>query len=186
MAESNVGRQLGFIFLATIVLGGGFVAYMLHQIKRPVGPALVASPPSAFSQMDARAESVKKVAAIFVQHLSSSQHEDAYRQMASAYRKTTSIEAFRAACQGSPFLSTVRNVSLPRTRETIAPGETQGAMTASGVMTTGAGSVEVVFSFVDDDVGPAIVNLTVAGTPALPMGTLPAPSAKPAIAPRRK
>jgi hypothetical protein len=41
------------------------------------------------------------------------------------------------------------------------------------VLVTRSGTVEVTFYFVDDPGGVAIVNMTVAGAPALPMGNVP-------------
>jgi hypothetical protein len=38
------------------------------------------------------------------------------------------------------------------------------------VLVTRAGTVDVTFFFVDDPAGVAIVNVNIAGTPALPMG----------------
>src|SRR5260370_10587655 len=97
--------------------------------------------------------------------------------MGGAYGQTTSFEAFRGTCAASPFLSTVRSVSLSKTHQEFVPGKKTGSLTASGGMSTGAGTVDVTFLYVDDGTRVSILNITMAGASVLPMDT-PAPPAR--------
>jgi hypothetical protein len=167
----NASREIAFIIAATVALGAGMYAYLSSTMERPTAPKLVT--PSAMSavERDTRPAAARRVATAFVQHLSAARYEDAYAMMASAYRQTTPLEAFRAACGASPFLFSATSVSLSRTREERAPGQTErGSLSATGVLVTRSGTVDVTMYFVDDPGGVAVLNVTVAGTPALPMG----------------
>lgn len=171
MGKRNPGREIAISLAVALVFAGGLYAYIMSKISgsAPEPSLLVSSAMPVYT----RGDDARKVAAAFVQQLSMAHHEEAYRLMANAYRQTTPFSAFQSACIGSPFLSTARDVSLSRTSETVAPGQDKGAVKATGVMTTGAGAVEVSFSFVDDPASLGIVNVIVAGTPAFPMGALP-------------
>jgi hypothetical protein len=171
MSKANPSREIAFILALAVALGAGFYAYLSSTMERPTGPVLV--PPSALraAERDTRPDDARRVAGAFVQHLAATRYEDAYLMMANAYRQTTPVAAFRAACTASPFLSSVASVSIPRTHEQSAPGQAgRGSLSGSGVLVTRAGTVDVTFFFVDDPAGVAIVNVNIAGTPALPMG----------------
>jgi hypothetical protein len=183
MSESSSMRSFAIILAGTVVFVGGLLAYLLPRTlgSMPQPSLLVSSSAQGAGRVYTRGDDARRVGSDFVQQLSMAHHEEAYRLMAVAYRQTTPLSAFQSACMGSPFLSTARAVSLGRTSETVAPGQDKGALSATGVMTTGAGSVEVKFAFVDDVDGLGIVNLIVAGTPVFPMGA-PVASAKSAQA----
>ena len=170
MAERNPAREIAISLGAAVLFAGALLMYILPSTRVPTPSLLVSSSAESSGGGFARGDDARRVATAFVQQLSLAHHEEAYRLMASAYRQGTPFSAFQGACIGSPFLSTARDVSLSKTSETIAPGQTKGALKASGVMTTGAGAVEVIFSFVDDAAGLGIVNVVVAGTPTFPMG----------------
>ena len=149
----------------------GFGAYISSTIERPKPPKLTAASSLPAAERDTRPDDARRVAGAFVQHLAAARHEDAYAMMANAYRQTTPLASFRAACTASPFLSTAASVSISRTREERAPGQQgRGSLSGIGVLVTGSGTVDVTFFFVDDPGGVAIININVAGTPALPMG----------------
>jgi hypothetical protein len=116
------------------------------------------------------------VASTFVEHLSSSSYDEAYALMAAPYQQTTSLASFRASCAASPFLAGARSVSLSKTREEFAPGQTSGSLNATGVLSTSAGTVDVTFWFIADEARVAVLSLSIAGAPALPMGTASAPA----------
>jgi hypothetical protein len=183
MAQRNRAREIALSLALGLVFAGGLFAYIMSGVKRPTPSLLVPSSEGA-GHVYTRGDDARRVGSAFVQQLSMAHHEEAYRLMAGAYRQTTPFSAFQSACIGSPFLSTAQSVSLGRTSETVAPGQDKGALSATGVMTTGAGAVEVKFAFVDDVSGLGIVNVIVAGTPAFAMGALavPAPSAPTAAA----
>jgi hypothetical protein len=167
----NTSREIAFIIALTVALGAGFAAYLSSTIERPTPPKLTAASELPDGERDTRPDDARRVAAAFVQHLSAARHEDAYEMMANAYRQTTSLASFRAACTVSPFLSTATSASISRTREERAPGQQgRGSLSGTGVLVTRSGTVDVTFFFVDDPAGVAIVNINVAGTPALPMG----------------
>jgi hypothetical protein len=168
----NPSREIAFIIAATVALGAGMYAYLSSTMERPTPPKLAAlSGAARVAERDTRTDDARRVATAFVQHLSAGRTEDAYAMMASAYREATSLEAFRAACGASPFLSSPTSVSLSRTREERAPGQAgRGSLSATGVLVTRSGTVDVTFFFVDDAAGVAVVNVNVAGTPALPIG----------------
>jgi len=172
MPERNPSREIAFSLALAVAFGAGLYAYISSTIERPKGPVLVASSARRAVQEDKRPDEARRVAGAFVQHLASARHEDAYLMMAEAYRQTTPLPAFRASCTASPFLSTAASVSLSRTREERAAGQSgRGSLTGTGVLITRSGTVDVTFFFVDDPAGVAIVNVNVAGTPALPMGS---------------
>jgi hypothetical protein len=169
MAQRNPSREIAFSLALAVAFGAGLYAYISSTIERPTAPALVA--PSALRAMDTRPDDARRVAGAFVQHLAATRFDDAYLMMANAYRQTTPLTAFRAACAASPFLSTATSVSISRTREERAPGqEGRGSLSATGVLVSRSGTVDATFFFVDDPGGVAIVNLAIAGAPALPMG----------------
>ena len=169
----NPSREIAFSLAAAVALGSGLYAYISSTIERPKPPVLVAS--SAMRPADTRPDDARRVATAFVQHLAAAHDEDAYLTMANAYRQTTPLASFRAACLASPFLATATSVSLSRTREERAAGqEGRGSLSATGVLVTRSGTVDVTFFFVDEPSGVAIVNVNVAGAPALPMGVVAA------------
>ena len=169
----NPSREIAFSLAAAVALGAGLYAYISSTIERPKPPVLVAA--SAMRPADTRPDDARRVATAFVQHLAAAHDEDAYLTMANAYRQTTPLASFRAACLGSPFLATAKSVSLSRTREERAAGqEGRGSLSATGVLVTRSGTVDVTFFFVDEPSGVAIVNVNVAGTPSLPMGVVAA------------
>jgi hypothetical protein len=172
MATRNPARDIAISLAAASLFAVGLLAYLWPRTigSKPAPSLLASSAVEGPTRADARGDDARRIGTTFVQQLSMAHFEEAYRLMASAYRRATPFSAFHSACMGSPFLSSAQTVSLSKTREVIAPGDDRGALTASGVMTTGAGPVEVRFSFVDDGTGLGIVNLTVAGTPAFPMG----------------
>jgi hypothetical protein len=195
MPKANPAREIAVILVLAAVFAGGLYFYISSSIPPLSPPLLVASAsPSASSGVqgarpaeDTRPDDARRVAGAFVQHLGAQRIDDAYLMMASAYRQTTPLSAFRAACLGSPFLSTAASVSIARTREERAPGQAgRGSLSASGVLVTRSGTVDVTFYFVDDPAGVAIVNVNVAGTPVLPMGTGIASGAPDARAPAAK
>jgi hypothetical protein len=173
----NPSREIAFIIALTVALGAGFAAYLSSTIERPKPPKLTAASAMSAAERDPRPDDARRVAGTFVQHLAAGRYEDAYALMASAYRQTTPLAAFRAACTASPFLSTAASVNISRTREERAPGQQgRGSLSGTGVLISRAGTVDVTFFFVDDPGGVAIVNVNVAGTPALPLGGGVAPS----------
>ena len=129
-------------------------ARRLHSARHARHQAFALGARSAMGPAYTRGDDARRVGSAFVQQLSMAHHDEAYRLMAAAYRQTTPFSAFQSACIGSPFLSTARSVTLSKTSETVAPGQDKGALNATGVMTTGAGAVEVKFSFLDDASGP--------------------------------
>ena len=166
----NTSREIAFIIAATVALAAGMYAYLSSTIKRPTPPELVAPSAMRAPEGDARPDHARRVAAAFVQHLSGARYQDAYAMMASAYRQMTSLDVFRAACDASPFLSSATSVSLSRTREERAPGQTgRGSVSATGVLVTRSGTVDATFFVVDDPAGMAIIHVNVAGSPALPL-----------------
>jgi hypothetical protein len=170
MSKANPAREIAFILALAVVFAVGLYAYISPSIERPKPPVLVASSASN-TPPDTRPDDARRVAGIFVQHLAVARYEDAYLTMASAYRQATPVSAFRAACVASPFLSTAVSVSIARTREERAPGQAgRGSLSASGVLVSRSGTVDAIFYFVDDPAGVAIVNVNLAGAPALPMG----------------
>jgi len=172
MAKANPAREIAFILALAVVFAVGLYAYISSSIERPKPPVLVATAIDAAAPPDTRPDDARRVAGVFVQHLAAARYEDAYLTMASAYRQTTPLSAFRAACTASPFLSTAVSVSIARTREERAPGQVgRGSLSASGVLVSRSGTVEAIFYFVDDPAGVAIVNVNIAGAPALPMGS---------------
>jgi len=172
MAERNPSREIAFILALAVALAAGLYAYISSTIERPTPPVLVASSALRAAERDTRPDDARRVAAAFVQHLAATRYDDAYLVMANAYRQMTPLTAFRAACAASPFLSTAVSVSLSRTREERAAGqEGRGSLSGTGVLVTRSGTVDVTFYFVDDPAGVAIVNVNVAGAPALPMGS---------------
>jgi len=184
MGQRNPGREIAISLGFGLLFAGGLVAYILHDMPDTKRSLLV--PPSAMGPAYTRGDDARGVGSAFVQQLSMAHHDEAYRLMAAAYRQTTPFSAFQSACIGSPFLSTARSVTLSKTSETVAPGQDKGALNATGVMTTGAGAVEVKFSFLDDASGLGIVNVIVAGTPAFPMGALAVPAKSAQIKPAKK
>jgi len=171
MSKANPSREIAFILALAVVFAAGLYAYISSSIERPKPPVLVATSSSAAAP-DTRPEDSRRVAGAFVQHLAAARYDDAYLTMAGAYRQTTSLSAFRAAITASPFLSTAVSVSIARTREERAPGQLgRGSLSASGVLVSRSGTVDAIFYFVDDPAGVAIVNVNLAGAPALPMGS---------------
>jgi hypothetical protein len=167
----NPSREIAFIIALTVAVAAGFYAYLSSTIERPIPPKLVAASAMSAAERDTRPDDARRVAGTFVQHLAAARYEDAYALMASAYRQTTPLAAFRAACTASPFLSTAASVNISRTREERAPGQQgRGSLSGTGVLISRSSTVDVTFFFVDDPGGVAIVNVNVAGTPALPMG----------------
>jgi hypothetical protein len=187
MSQRNPSREIAFSIALAVALGAGLYAYISSSIERPKPPVLVAPPAMDAGARDTRAEDARRVATAFVQHLSAARYDDAYLMMANAYRQMTPVSAFRGACTASPFLSTAASVSISRTRQERAPGqEGRGSLSATGVLATRSGNVDVTFYFVDDPAGVAIVNVNVAGAPALPMGSAAANDAAPAPNQRRE
>ena len=187
--QQNVGRQFAVIFVVAGVLGAGFVAYMLWTtapLREAARAAATAGPVTApFATGPSRGDEARRVAATFVQRLSASAYDEAYAQMAAPYRQTTSLESFRASCLASPFLAGARSVSLSKTREEFAPGEKSGSLSATGVLSTTAGNVDVTFWFITDAANTAVLGMSIAGVPALPMGAASAP-AKSAASPSKR
>jgi hypothetical protein len=172
MAQRNPWREIAFSLAAAVVFGVGLYAYISSTIELPKPSALVAPSALRAAERDTRPDDARRVATAFVQHLAATRYEDAYLMMANAYRQTTPLSAFRAACTASPFLSTASSVSLSRTREERAAGqEGRGSLSGTGVLITRSGTVDVTFFFVDGASGVAIVNVNIAGAPALPMGS---------------
>jgi hypothetical protein len=177
MSKRNPAREIAISLVLAVVLGIGFYVYIVSSITPPTGPALV--PPSLrAAEQDTRPDDARRVAASFVQHLAAGRPDDAYLMMANAYRQTTPLAAFRTSCTSSPFLSTAASVSLSRIHEERAAGQQgRGSLNGSGVLITRSGTVDVTFFFVDDPGGVAIINVNIAGAPALPMGNVaPSPS----------
>jgi hypothetical protein len=173
MSKTNPSREIAFILALAVAFAAGLYAYISSSIERPKPPVLVATAIDATAPPDTRPDDARRVAGVFVQHLAAARYEDAYLTMASAYRQTTPLSAFRAACTASPFLSTAVSVSIARTREERAPGQVgRGSLSASGVLVSRSGTVDAIFYFVDDPAGVAIVNVNIAGAPALPMGSV--------------
>jgi len=173
MSQRNPSREIAFSIALAVALGAGLYAYISSTIERPKPPVLVAPSAMAAAARDTRPDDARRVATAFVQHLSAGRYDDAYLMMANAYRQTTPMASFRAACTASPFLSSAASVSISRTRQERAPGqEGRGSLSATGVLATRSGNVDVTFYFVDDPAGVAIVNVNVAGAPALPMGAV--------------
>ena len=171
MSQRNPSREIAFSIALAVAFAAGLYAYISSSIERPKPPVLVA-PSARAAEPDTRPSDARRAAAAFVQHIAAARHDEAYQMMAAAYRQTTPAAAFRASCLASPFLSTAVSVSISRTRQERAPGqEGRGSLSATGVLATRSGNVEAIFFFVDDPAGVAIVNLNLAGAPALPMGT---------------
>jgi hypothetical protein len=167
----NPSREIAFSIALAVAFGAGLYAYISSTIERPAPPKLTVASALPAGERDPRPDDARRVAGAFVQHLAAARYEDAYAMMANAYRQTTPLASFRAACTASPFLSTASSVSLSRTREERAPGQQgRGSLSGTGVLVTRSGTVDVTFFFVDDPAGVVIVNINVAGTPALPMG----------------
>jgi hypothetical protein len=178
MATPNPARTIAISLGAASLFAAALFTYLWPRTigSKPAPSLLASSAAEGPTRADVRGDDARRIGTTFVQQLSMAHFEEAYRLMASAYRTTTPFSAFHGACMGSPFLSSAQTVSLSKTREVIAPGQDRGALTASGVMTTGSGPVEVLFSFVDDAAGLGIVNVIVAGTPAFPMGAVAVPT----------
>ena len=167
----NPSREIAFSIALAVAFAAGLYAYISSTIERPAPPKLTAAAALPSAERDTRPDDARRVAGAFVQHLAAARYEDAYAMMASAYRQTTPLPSFRAACTASPFLSTATSASISRTREERAAGQQgRGSLSGTGVLVTRSGTVDVTFFFVDDPTGVAIVNVNVAGTPALPMG----------------
>lgn len=176
MSKGSPARQIAISLALAILFAAGLIAYIFLSIERPEPPKLVA-PAASDAPRDSRPDDARRVAVAFVQHLAAARYEDAYLMMASVYRQATPLAAFRAACTASPFLSTAASVSIARTREERAAGDPgRGSLTASGVLMTKVGTVESTFWFVDDRAGVAIVGLTIAGQPVLPLGAVAVPA----------
>jgi hypothetical protein len=171
----NPSREIAFSIALAVAFAAGLYAYISSTIERPIPPKLTVASTLPAADRDDRSADARRLAATFVQHLAAARFDDAYATMANAYRQTTPLASFRATCTASPFLSTATSVSISRTREERAPGQGgRGSLSATGVLTTRSGTVDATFFFVDDPAGVAIVNVNVAGAPALPMGNVAA------------
>jgi hypothetical protein len=173
MPKTNPSREIAFILALAVAFAAGLYAYISSSIERPKPPVLVATAAvDATAPPDNRPDDSRRVAGVFVPPLPAARNHAANLTRAAAYRHTTPLSAFRAACTASPFLSTAVSVSIARTREERAPGQVgRGSLSASGVLVSRSGTVDAIFYFVDDPAGVAIVNVNLAGAPVLPMGS---------------
>lgn len=134
---------------------------------RPGRPAEEPSPPPP-PPPDPRDTDATKLVNEFLGHVWARRYEQAYAQMASSYRKSTTLEQFRKACAGSEPLSGGAAVFVRETRKEPAADAPGGeGVLASASVVSGQGTVPVDVLLVRDGDALAVASVTVAGAPAL-------------------
>lgn len=169
MASAKAGI-VGTLLAAT-AFAGALGGYLYHAIPSREELLAQSSMSPATSAAFAGAESLdahaKASAAALVAALAEARSTDAYALMATPYRAAVNEATFSRACRSSPFLSTAKSVAIYQVRETIAPGGQTGAITATGVLTSGAGAVPIRLGFLDERDRLSILSVVVADAPVL-------------------
>lgn len=175
MVERNVGREIALILIATVVLGGGFAAWLLHSLEKPEPIEMTLSATGNVSGADRNAEELRARAAEWGRRLSARDYAGAHALMALAFRERVTVEAFTAMIAANAFLAGTEEIAIQRTTEQRAGTDpTTMALRGTGFLRSRAGAVEIVLHFVREPDGLHIVSALLAGVPVL-QGIAPAP-----------
>jgi hypothetical protein len=113
------------------------------------------------SKLDAAAA----VAAPFVKFVGAGRFADAHDLLAAPYRRAVSVEAFARTCRASAILAGARSVALRELRQQSAGGAV--TLEARGLLDSTGGAVPVSFVFLQEEAGPRILVVSLAGVPVL-------------------
>jgi hypothetical protein len=174
MAESNPMRWVVLSLVAAGLFAIGLVTVVNHATESAMAKAK-ADVAADFDRLDKRGtpllDTTSAVAAPFIVAVGAGRYAAAYALLAAPFRRAVSPEAFARSCRASPILSGARAVTLREVRQQSAVGSP--ALEARGVLDTTAGGVPVGFVFLEEDAGPRVLVVSLAGVPVL-QGVVPA------------
>ena len=168
-ATAKAWRDVVLSLVAAGVFGALLTAYILKSVKLPEGPVLVATSDSAPRGPDTL-EIAQRVASAFVEALHAGDAADAYALMARPYRESATLAAFQHAWR-TPLLASPRAVKLTRAKESAMQVDGKllrtATFTATGVLVTAAGALDVSFTFLRDADDAHVLAVFVAGVPII-------------------
>lgn len=171
MADSqNVRRDLLLSLVAAAVLAAGIAAYVMRSMpSRQELQTSYIEPKSDAPRTTDDLELARGVMTRFTNALAAKRFEDAYALMAEPYRASASLDAFRASCAASPFLSQAERATVFSTRRMLAGGADQEPYTVqgTGLITGHAGSINAKITLLVSGGDARILVLTLAGVPVL-------------------
>ena len=171
MAERNVGREIAIILVATVVLGGGFAAWLVHSIEMPkpieLAPSLSGNPEGT-EGADTNADELRELASAWGRRLAAHDYEGARELMAAPLRDATTTEQLAALITANAYLAGTESVTILRTTEQRTGSDPRATtLRSTGVLASKAGAVELTLHCVREPEGIRIVSALLAGVPVL-------------------
>jgi hypothetical protein len=110
-------------------------------------------------------ERAAAIAGPFIAEVGGGRFTEAYARLAAPYRANVSLAAFTRSCRASPILAGARRVMLRRLRTQTGVGAE--TLEADGMLDSSAGAVPASFVFLQEEAGPRILVVSLAGVPVL-------------------
>jgi hypothetical protein len=174
MGESNPMRWVVLSLVAAGLFAIGMITLVKHATESAMAKAK-ADVAADFDRLDKRGtpllEATAAVAAPFIADVGAGRYPAAYARLAAPYRRAVSLETFARSCRASTVLSSARAVTLLEVRKQTAGGAT--SLEARGILDTTEGGVPAGFVFLEEDVGPRVLVVSLGGVPVL-QGLAPA------------
>ncbi len=169
MAKRNVGLEIALSLGAAVVFGVGLWLYIDHSIERPTPIAMTPQSPGA-AQAERNADDVRALATQWAQALANREYGRAHSLMAPSFRDRVNADAFRALVMEDAQLAGIEDVAIFRTKEQRAASDANATLmtlSATGMLKSRAGTVEITMHFVREGDQLRILTVLLAGVPAL-------------------
>lgn len=170
MAESNPIRWVVLSVVGAVGFALGLTTYVQSSVDKAkaeaaAGKAMEERMAESDKRMTARLDAAAAVASPFVKFVGAERFADAHELLAAPYRRAVPVEAFARTCRASAILAGARSVALRELRQQSAGGAV--TLEARGLLDSTGGAVPISFVFLQEEAGPRILVVSLAGVPVL-------------------
>jgi len=166
MAKRNPVREIIWSLSLGAIFALGLYLYIVESIPEPTPIAMTA--PRAPTAADRRGDDARALATRWGAALAGGDLPTLHAALARPLRERLTVEALRDTIAKHPYLSSARAIVITRTNEQRAGNDPQAfSLRGTGLLTSGAGGVELTLHFVEEPDGLHIAGAVIAGTPAL-------------------
>ena len=167
MAKRNPGREIAWSLSLGAIFALGLYLYIRESIPEPTPIGLIESAGMTVADRhgdDARALLATRWGAA----LAAGDLPTLHAALARPLRERLTVDALRDTIAKNPYLSSARAIVITRTTEHRAGNDPQAfSLRGTGLLTSGAGGVELTLHFVEEPDGLHIAGAVIAGSPAL-------------------
>jgi hypothetical protein len=171
MAQRNPAREIAFILLATVVLGGGMFIYLKSTIptEEDLKANIKMAVPSAERPEASLSDRAGSLAQRFITALREKRFRDAHALTVRSYQNAVSVAEFQATIESAPYLATAKEISFVRVSQQMMTREdgqaVAGPVLGRGMLISDQGTADVSVALTPEEDTLHVFTITAAGVP---------------------